>query len=434
MALNAGVQALVLAGGKGSRSLNPDLPKILQQVGPESRILDLHLENLAAAGVHNVAFLVNHGASIVESAVNRALARFPNLTATFIHDEGHVSTFSIVKNAIGFLPKAEEYLLVLGDTVISAPVDLYLSLRRNRGAGAAVLAHPNLHISDSDRVWFDRDYMATGFCRKSTQSDDTLVGMTLPLTGLLLFTQSFFEGIGADEGDLTQIIAEHGVSTRDLSVIVASHYFKDSGTPSRLARINSDYASGVLQRRGNANRPAIFIDRDGTMLPDIGSQRTTLNDHEIPIDVAQAIRSVNEVGIPICLVTNQPGIAKGEITFRQIYAISNAISAVLESHGAFLDDYAFCPHHPHGGFAGELPEFKILCTCRKPATGMVDGLAVVHELDIAKSFVIGDTERDSGLAQAAGASFLLASFDGHNGMATSRAIYSAVERILSDHH
>jgi D,D-heptose 1,7-bisphosphate phosphatase len=148
-------------------------------------------------------------------------------------------------------------------------------------------------------------------------------------------------------------------------------------------------------------RPAIFLDRDGTLNFDYGWITSPAKIELLP-GAADAVRAVNDVGYLAVLVTNQPVIARGECTIDELDAIHAKLEALLAEGGAHLDAVYYCPHHPDGGVAGERSEFKIGCNCRKPAPGLFESAAHDLNIDIKRSWMIGDSERDLGAAAAFG--------------------------------
>ena len=192
----------------------------------------------------------------------------------------------------------------------------------------------------------------------------------------------------------------------DLFAFVSSHYFKDTGTPARLAAAQSDVESGAFRRRGDlGSRPALFLDRDGVINPTAPEFYTSERYVLLP-GVAEAIGAANRAGIPVIVVTNQPALAKGLMTFEDHQRIRARMDRLLGAAGAFVDDYLFCPHHPEAGWIGEVPELKVPCECRKPDIDLARRAAVTHRLDLPRSVMVGDTDRDRGFARGAGMRFI----------------------------
>ena len=118
--------------------------------------------------------------------------------------------------------------------------------------------------------------------------------------------------------------------------------------------------------------------------------------------VQQAIKCLNDAEFRVAIVTNQPVIARGECTFYGMRQIHAKLETQLGEVGAFIDRIYLCPHHPDGGFAGEVTSLKIACECRKPKTGMIrDGIRDLH-VDLSRSWVVGDATSDLLAAHEAG--------------------------------
>jgi len=143
---------------------------------------------------------------------------------------------------------------------------------------------------------------------------------------------------------------------------------------------------------------AVFLDRDGTMIEEVGYLRRVEDLAIFPWTV-DAVRALNRAGLPIVVVTNQSGIARGLYDEAALDAIHREISSALAAGGASIAAYYYCPHHPDGVVAA----YARTCECRKPARGLVDRAVRDLDLDPARSFVVGDSWRDVGLARAVGA-------------------------------
>lgn len=123
--------------------------------------------------------------------------------------------------------------------------------------------------------------------------------------------------------------------------------------------------------------------------------------------VAEAIRIINRSGWLAIVVTNQPVIARGEVTYRQLTEIHNKMETLLGAEGAYLDAIYFCPHHPDRGFDGEVKALKIDCECRKPKPGMLWQAAEEYNMDLNNSWMIGDGDNDIKAGMAAGCKTML---------------------------
>jgi D-glycero-D-manno-heptose 1,7-bisphosphate phosphatase len=143
---------------------------------------------------------------------------------------------------------------------------------------------------------------------------------------------------------------------------------------------------------------AVFLDRDGTLIRDVGYLRR-IDDLEILPKVPEALRLLREQGFKLVMVTNQSAVARGWLTEVELAEIHATLSDELARSGARLDAIYYCPHHPIEG-AGV---YKRQCTCRKPDSGMVERAAAELGVDPSASYVVGDQKTDVELARRIGA-------------------------------
>jgi D-glycero-D-manno-heptose 1,7-bisphosphate phosphatase len=144
-------------------------------------------------------------------------------------------------------------------------------------------------------------------------------------------------------------------------------------------------------------RPAVFLDRDGTVIRD-EHYLTDPNRVALLTGVAAAIARLRAGGYAVIVVTNQSGLARGLITPSQYAAVSARVDALLAAAGTRLDATYMCPHHP---------DVDGTCDCRKPAPGLFTRAASDHGLDLRRSVLLGDRWRDIAAASDLGARGLL---------------------------
>jgi D-glycero-D-manno-heptose 1,7-bisphosphate phosphatase len=149
-------------------------------------------------------------------------------------------------------------------------------------------------------------------------------------------------------------------------------------------------------------RPAVFLDRDGTMIYDVGylSRREDLRWFSSTID---AIRLLNRAGFAVCVTTNQGGIGLGLYEEQFVLDLHREMSETLAAAGAKIDGWFYCPHYP----TAVLENLRMDCECRKPKAGMIRQAAERFPLDLPRSYVVGDKSADVGLAKAVGAKAVL---------------------------
>jgi D-glycero-D-manno-heptose 1,7-bisphosphate phosphatase len=147
---------------------------------------------------------------------------------------------------------------------------------------------------------------------------------------------------------------------------------------------------------------AVFLDRDGTLIDEVGyldrPERVALYPWSI-----EAIRTLNQAGIRVIMVSNQSGIARGFFSEQTLDVIHRHLASLLAAGGARLDAYYYCPHHPDGRIA----EFARACDCRKPGGALVERAVEEFGIDPGRSFVVGDRWVDVALARTVGAQGVL---------------------------
>ena len=147
---------------------------------------------------------------------------------------------------------------------------------------------------------------------------------------------------------------------------------------------------------------AVFLDRDGTLIEEVGYLDRPERVELYPWSV-DAIRALNRAGVRVVLVSNQSGVARGFFSEAVVERVHARIAHVLAEGGARIDAYYYCPHHPDGKIAA----YTQACECRKPGRGLVDRAVRELGIDPARSFTVGDRWLDVALARAVGARGLL---------------------------
>ena len=146
----------------------------------------------------------------------------------------------------------------------------------------------------------------------------------------------------------------------------------------------------------------MFIDRDGTLIEEAGYLNRLDRLAFFPYSV-DAVRSLNRAGLAVVLITNQGGIAKGLLDETFLEQAHGIILERLRGGGASVDGIYYCPHHPEGTIA----PLRVDCDCRKPRPGLLTRAARDLDLDLARSFMVGDRVKDLETGRAVGARTVL---------------------------
>jgi D-glycero-D-manno-heptose 1,7-bisphosphate phosphatase len=160
---------------------------------------------------------------------------------------------------------------------------------------------------------------------------------------------------------------------------------------------------------------AVFVDRDGVINelvpdPESGRPESPLAPGSVALvpGAASALHRLATAGWALIGVSNQPAAAKATITLPQLYAIHDRVTALLAAEDVAFDDFRLCLHHPDG----VVPELSGPCGCRKPAPGMLRDAAAALRLDLAASWMVGDTDADVAAGRAAGCATILVQHPG----------------------
>ena len=421
------INYFVVAGGKGTRSLNPSLPKILQSIHGDLRSIDLLLDCLSRGkSRRNVIFLLGYGGQDIKNYIDVNSQKYTNLRITFFMDETDSPGTAGALIAATKKMVSTHSICLLGDIATNIDFDSLERIWKLRNKKTFLVVHPTLHPEDSDCVTEVNGILDSLYLKKNG-GERSENGPLFGIAGIYGFRNDGLLNLGGFKGDISSDLIPMLAEQEEISVINSSYYIRDIGTPTRLKSFRLDYSNGSFSRRGLDRRKAIFVDRDGVLFEDLPSGRS----HVESIDkcIVEAIRFSNESGIPIFLVSNQPQVSKGYIAERDVRHVEGEINRVLSYFGAYFDGFKFCPHHPDSGFVGEVVELKFNCNCRKPKLGMILEIAKEHNIDISKSYFIGDTVADRKTAEAGSMRFILASHNSSIGEFTSEAINKAVRAL-----
>ena len=149
-------------------------------------------------------------------------------------------------------------------------------------------------------------------------------------------------------------------------------------------------------------RPAVFLDRDGTMVHDVGYLSRLEDVHWFPWTI-EAVRLLNQAGFFVCVTTNQGGVGLGYYPEAFVHRVHEVMSATLAAGGARVDGWFYCPHHPQAISEA----LRLDCECRKPKIGMIKQATARFDIDLGASFVVGDKRQDIGLGVNSGARGIL---------------------------
>lgn len=430
------MKTVIMAGGKGTRisSVASDIPKPMIQVEGKP-VLEHEIECLREQGFDDIIITVSHLGNIIMDYFGDGSAISPVTGKTFgVHIEYYFEEQPLGNAGALFQIKDKldsDFLLLNADAMFDVDFNRFVDFHKSHGGLVTLFTHPNSHPYDSGVIIADEHGAVERWLTK--EDDRPKYYRNCINAGLHVISPKILEtDIMTSKVDLDRQLLKPLAGTGKMFCYNSPEYVKDMGTPDRYYSVCEDFKEGRVKGKNLVNKQeAVFLDRDGTINKYIGFLRD-LDDFELIDGVASAIKAINVSGYLAIVVTNQPVIARGEVSFEELQEIHNKMETLLGEQGAYVDAIYYCPHHPHKGYEGERPELKIECDCRKPKPGMLLQAAKDFNIDLEHSWMIGDGENDIAAGKNAGCHTALIATDEHDyGQEVSvTSLYEFVERYI----
>lgn len=428
------MKAVIMAGGKGTRisSIASDIPKPMIKI-EGIPVLEREIECLRTQGFIDIIITVSHLGNIIMdyfgdgSKISPVTGKPLGVKIEYYFEEqplGNAGALFKIRDKL-----TDDFLLLNADSLFDIDFNRFVAYHRSKGGLVTLFTHPNSHPYDSGLIiaddngavvkWLAKEDVRPKYYRNRVNA------------GLHIISPELLERkIDTPKIDLDRQILKPLANTGKMFVYDSPEYVKDMGTPDRFYAVSEDVKSGKVSARNlRYKQRAIFLDRDGTINKYVGFLRN-IDDFELEDDVVDAIKLINNSGYLAIVVTNQPVIARGEVSLEELHEIHNKMETLLGLEGAYLDAIYFCPHHPHKGYEGERPEYKIECQCRKPKPGMLMKAANDFNIDLSASWMVGDGETDVQCGKNGGCH--TAAIKGDFGAdLTGNNLYECVSKILA---
>ena len=436
------MKTIIMAGGKGTRiqSVASDIPKPMIPIDGIP-VLEREIRSLAGQGFTDLILTVSHLGSVIMDYFGDGEAFGVHIR--YYNEEtplGNAGALFKLRPELGNDP----FLLLNADAIFDVDFNRMVEFHRQKGALVTLFTHPNSHPYDSGlliagedlsvHAWLAKEDARPTYYKNRVNAglhvidpavldlagiDADRIGSTDPVTGKVI------------KVDLDRQLLKPLAGSGRMFCYDSPEYVKDMGTPERFRQVEEDFRAGRVAARNLKNRQkAVFLDRDGTINEYVGFLRK-IEDFRLIPGVAEAIRTINASGYLCIVVTNQPVIARGEVTVPALTEIHHKLETLLGLEGAYIDGLYYCPHHPHKGYPGEIPELKIDCDCRKPKPGMLLQAAKDFNIDLSQSFMVGDGEHDIKAGLAAGCRTILVNGPGSDAKDADFGQEETLESLLA---
>lgn len=437
------MKTIIMAGGRGTRisELFPDIPKPLIPIEGVP-VLEREIISLREQGFKDIIMTVSHmGDKIMNyfkdgSKLGVSIQYYNEVTPL-----GNAGALFKLREQL----EDEPFLLLNADAVFDVDFNRMVKFHHAHGGLVTLFTHPNNHPYDSGLIVANNDmsvqsWLAKEDVRPIYYKNRVNAGLHVIDPKVLDMVTVDIDKIGTlDEQsektikiDLDRQLLKPLAGTGKMFCYDSPEYVKDMGTPERFSQVEEDFKAGRVSAKNLSNKQkAIFLDRDGTINKYVGFLRN-INDFVLIDGVAEAIKEINTSGYLAVIVTNQPVIARGEVTYEELNEIHNKMETILGNEGAYLDAIYYCPHHPDSGFDGEIKELKIDCDCRKPKPGLLLKAAEELNIDLSQSWMIGDSKNDIMAGKNAGCKTALIGNEDYKQDITVDSLLTFVNKIIKN--
>lgn len=409
-------KSIILAAGVGSRlrPITDALPKCLVPVRGRP-IVDLWLEKLLRARVYDVLINTHAHAGQVSAYIDQVNASGLMDVATFHEPELLGSAGTLAANP-AFADDASDLIIIYPDNVSEARLDAFLAAHRARGLPATMLLFRAPNPRACGIATLDASGRVVAFVEKPQQPESDLAN-----AGLYAMTADLYREVAGLRGrDIGFDVLPRLVGRMAGHELIGFHRdigtVKDLDEVSRLATWIDAGLPGRVNASTGAGRPAVFLDRDGTIIDQVHYIRRP-EDVRLAPRAAESIATLQRAGFACVCVSNQSGLARGEITPAQHDAVHAEVERQLAAAGVRLDGVEYCPIAPatRDRRAIDHPD-------RKPGPGMILRAAQRLGIDVARSWMIGDLPSDvlTGVNAGCGGTILLRSGLGPKGVTADR--------------
>lgn len=392
------MKTVIMAGGKGTRisSVASDIPKPMIPIDGIP-VLEREINCLKQQGFDDIIITVSHLGNIIMdyfgdgSKISPATGRPFGVKIEYFFEKeplGNAGALFKLKDKL-----KEDFLLLNADAIFDIDFNRFVEFHKKNGKPVTLFTHPNSHPYDSGLIITDKNHVVKEWLSKEDERPKYYKNRVN--AGLHVISPEVLKlDINTPKIDLDRQILKEMTKRGLVTAYDSPEYVRDMGTPDRYYRVQKDFKEGIVQNKNlKQKQKAIFLDRDGTINKYKGFIRN-VEDIELLPGVTEAIKKINNMGYLAIVVTNQPVIARGEVTIEQLEEMHNKIETLLGNEGAYIDGLYYCPHHPDKGYDGEIPELKIKCNCRKPEPGMLLKASEDFNIDLEKSWMVGDSKND----------------------------------------
>ena len=374
------MQAVILCGGLGTRlkKIYKNTPKALIKFNKVPNLNKI-IDDLFKQGFSKVLLLTSFKHELILNAVKKN--KFYR-KIKIVRDESYIGTGGALVGAKRFL--SDNFLVILGDLFVSFDYKKFFLNCIKHKQKSNIVIHPNMHPIDSDTVSYDSNNKIINFYLKNK----LLIKPNNAIAGIFFMNKQIIKSRYSKKK--LDIVHDILLKNKKNYIYKTIDFIKDYGTLKRISYIKKQLAKGKINNY-KKKKIAVFLDRDGVINKEVGVINK-FNQFKILKNAIKAIKILNSNNIPCFLISNQAALARKKINFKIFNEIHSKLENSLSTNKAYLDDYSYCPNFGNKKyFRIDFPYFS---NYRKPNPGMLYAFKKKYNLNLKKSYFIGDRDID----------------------------------------
>ena len=381
------MQVVIICGGKGTRlkKIYKSTPKALIKFNNKPN-LGYQINKLKKNNINDFLFLTKYQDEKIISYVKKTKIK----NYKILSDKHFFGTAGSLIGAKKFLKK--EFIVLYADIFIEFNFKKFLTFCKKKNSSATVVVQANSHPYDSDTIEFGKNDIINKIIFKNSK----IKKINNATASIFYFKKSSIKNILYKKNttkDISQDILPIFIKEKNLYGYKTIEYLNDFGTPKRLKNVKYSIKNKNIKNLNFENKTtAVFLDRDGVINQELGEGIKTLKEFNILPKVGQAIHRLNLNNIPCFIVSNQSVISKKKISLENFKKIIMHFDKYLSKYNAYIDDFLFCPNYKNIKYDHKKASF--FSKYRKPNPGMILYLAKKYNINLSKSYFVGDSDTD----------------------------------------
>lgn len=401
---------VIACGGLGTRlrAITKEIPKPLYPIYEKSTI-ERCISEIKNFSNSNVLITLGYKSNFFLNSIKNLRDKYQINVDIYIETDplGECGALWHVKEKL-----SQDFIFLNGDLIFSIDFEKLLYFHKRISSKLTLVTHTSDHPEDSDLISAPNGTLVDSIFMKGL-NNEKLRNAYLGNSGIFVINKSILDNIKAPSNKDSKSVFHYIVKNffemeNNIYSYNTTEYIKDMGTPDRLNLVEHDLRINKVNLRNYKNKQkALFLDRDNTLIKcEIGEYIIDKKSIQFIDSNIEKISIISKEYDLVCMVTNQPLIAMGKLTIKELENINSFIIKYCLEKKLKIDVVSFCPHHPHIGFEKEVPLLKKDCFCRKPNPGMFFEQSFLRNICLKDSLMIGDSGVDEIAAKNANCKFL----------------------------